>query len=50
MIIKNEDIVYATEEYICHQCNCTATTSSGVAGILFHTYPYAEAYAKRILY
>lgn len=38
----------ARETYICHQCNCVTTKSSGIAKNLFDRFPYADIYQRRL--
>jgi O-acetyl-ADP-ribose deacetylase (regulator of RNase III) len=42
------DIVTSKEQYIIHQCNCSSTSASGLAGYLFKLYPYANVYKERV--
>jgi O-acetyl-ADP-ribose deacetylase (regulator of RNase III) len=37
-------ILDATEEYICHQCNCTSRGASGLAKAVFRRFPWANVY------
>lgn len=45
-VIK-EDLLDATEEYICHQCNCCTTQSKFLAKQIFDRYPTANTYIHR---
>ena len=41
---KQGNILNATEKYIVHQCNCTTTSSAGLANQIFAQYPEANTY------
>jgi O-acetyl-ADP-ribose deacetylase (regulator of RNase III) len=46
--IKDGDLLYATEPYICHQCNCTSVgNAAGIARVIFDTFPFADIYKDR---
>ena len=45
--IKNADLLDATEDYICHQCNCVTTTPYGLSAQIFKKFPFANSYAQR---
>ncbi len=47
--IKHADLLDATEDYICHQCNCVTTTPYGLSAQIFQKFPYANIYAQRTL-
>jgi len=44
---KTGDILTAKEEYIVHQCNCTTSTSAGLAAAISSKFPNAAPYANR---
>lgn len=44
---KEDDILKADEQYICHQCNCRSITSAGLALHIFKELPYANIYNER---
>jgi len=47
-VIKDGDLLNATETYICHQCNCVSTGSAaGLARVIFDRLPYADIYKDR---
>lgn len=37
-------------KYICHQCNCVTSTSSGIARLIFEKYPFSDIYSPRAEY
>lgn len=41
------DLLLATEQYIVHQCCCTAVRPHGLAAALFTRWPDADVYARR---
>jgi len=41
------DLLEATEQYICHQCNCLTVHSAGIAHSIFASFPYANIYLER---
>lgn len=43
------DLLESDSQYIVHQLNCVTTTASGLAAQIFDKFPYANAYAGRIL-
>eukprot|EP00698_Gefionella_okellyi_P009006 TRINITY_DN2259_c1_g3_i1.p1 TRINITY_DN2259_c1_g3~~TRINITY_DN2259_c1_g3_i1.p1 ORF type:complete len:193 (+),score=21.82 TRINITY_DN2259_c1_g3_i1:44-622(+) len=45
--IQQGDILLATEDVICHQCNCSTPKAKGLAQVLFDKYPHADMYAER---
>lgn len=45
--IKDGNLLDATEQYICHQCNCTSQYAAGLANGMFYKYPYADDYARK---
>ena len=47
--IKNANLLDATEDYICHQCNCVTTTPYGLSAQIFQKFPYANTYVQRKL-
>lgn len=48
LLIKNANLLDATEDFICHQCNCVTTTPYGLSAQIFQKFPYANTYAQRI--
>lgn len=44
--IKKGDLLLATEDFKCHQCNCVSTKSLGLASYLFDKYPTTNTYLK----
>ena len=42
-----KNILNATEEYICHQCNCVTREAAGLAAQLFQKWSYADCYSTR---
>lgn len=47
IIYEEGDIINATEDYICHQCNCVSTGAAGLAKALFNKYKWANTYIHR---
>ena len=45
--IVEGDIVRATEQYICHQCNCVTNRAAHLAAYVFQHFPYADIYKDR---
>jgi O-acetyl-ADP-ribose deacetylase (regulator of RNase III) len=45
--IVDGNLLDATEQYVCHQCNCTTPNARGLAAALFGRFPYADAYSRR---
>jgi len=45
--IINNDLLNATEKYICHQCNCTTKTSYGLSKSISKKYIWADIYKIR---
>lgn len=45
--IIDGDIVRATEQYICHQCNCVTNRAAHLAAYVFQHFPYADVYKGR---
>jgi len=43
------DLLQATEQFICHQCNCVTNRSAHLARIVFQHFPYADIYSKRVI-
>jgi len=41
------NIVRATEDFICHQTNCTSNRALGLARTLFDAFPHANTYSTR---
>mmetsp|Transcript_47599 Transcript_47599/g.108488 ORF Transcript_47599/g.108488 Transcript_47599/m.108488 type:complete len:260 (-) Transcript_47599:302-1081(-) len=41
------DILFAKEQYVCHQCNCVSKSAKGLAQALFSKYPWADVYRDR---
>ncbi len=41
------DLLEATEEAICHQCNCITTSSIGLADLIFKKWPESNTYINR---
>jgi len=46
--VIDKSILEATEDYICHQCNCVSKHSAGVAKAIFDIYPHANVYKGRV--
>lgn len=46
--IVTGDIFDATEQYLCHQCNCVTKKAAHLSKDVFAKYPYADVYAGRI--
>lgn len=44
---KNNDLLEATEDYICHQCNCVTNNPKGLATLIFERFPEADIYTTR---
>ena len=47
LIIKEGNLLDATEQYIVQQCNCVATKAHGLSEQISNKFPYADSYAKR---
>lgn len=45
--IVDEDIFNATENYICHQCNCVSQSAAGLAYAMFKKLPWSDCYTTR---
>ena len=45
--LKSGDLLSASEEYICHQCNCVTWSAAGLAATIFAQYPEANIYKLR---
>lgn len=41
------DIVRATEQYVCHQCNCVTNRAAHLAAYVFQHFPFADIYKDR---
>jgi len=46
----NGDLLESDAKYICHQCNCITTSSSGIAAAIFNKFPYSNIYTHRESY
>lgn len=46
--IIDGNLLDATEDYICHQCNCVTSNAEFLAADVFKKYPYADSYKKRV--
>lgn len=47
IIMKEGNVLDATEQFIVHQCNCESTYAKGLAQHLFDRFPFADVYRKR---
>jgi O-acetyl-ADP-ribose deacetylase (regulator of RNase III) len=45
--IVEGNLLDATEQYVCHQCNCVTPTSRGLSAALYGRFPYADVYSRR---
>lgn len=41
------DLLDATEDYVCHQCNCITKKGKGLSKVLFDKWPEANIYKDR---
>lgn len=41
------NILDATEQYICHQCNCISKGAAGLAQHMFEKFPWSDIYSSR---
>lgn len=44
IVFKEGDILYAEEDYICHQCNCVTVKSKGLSSQIFTNFPETDTY------
>jgi O-acetyl-ADP-ribose deacetylase (regulator of RNase III) len=42
------DLFEASEQYICHQCNCVTNKAAHLAKDVFNRFPYADIYSGRL--
>jgi len=45
--IIDGNLLDATEEYVCHQCNCLSRGAAGVAAAIFSKWPETNVYHRR---
>jgi hypothetical protein len=43
------NLLDATEDFKCHQCNCVTTKSKGLSAVMFSKFPSANTYKRRRL-
>lgn len=48
MRVVKGSVLDATEDFLCHQCNCVSRRSAHLATAVFSRFPHADCYSLRI--